>query len=250
MKDLIEPFLYPHNLFLWGLVIATLYYRKKGLLLLLLWFYAFGNGYLGNQVRHWYYSNISSSEVAADFAGNYVVLGCGGTASSLPECAKSRLDQLADALPDNNAPVTVHITTLYCQPYLDYLRKQVATSVNLDCFHGGATTYHEFYQLNNRLDKQIPLVFVSSDYHAFRVKQLANQYQFKATVLSAPSSTFKPVNCGTTCYLTVNLSNFDLFAKLTAEMSSYYVYALTKGWVSWYKETAAADRKANDEFIK
>lgn len=239
MKDLIEPFLYPHNLFLWGLLFAAVRYRKKGLWLLLLWFYAFGNGYVGNQVRHWYYNNISATEVAADFQGNYVVLGCGGTENTLPDCAKSRLDQLAEVLSDRPVAATVHITTLYCQPYLDYLQKQLKHNVELDCFHGGATTYHEFYQLNNRLDKSKALLFVSSDYHAFRVKRLAQQYHFQATVLSAQSSTFKPVNCGTSCYLTVNLSNFDLFAKLTAEMSSYYVYAITKGWVSWYKETAA-----------
>lgn len=237
MKDLIEPFLYPHNLFLWGLVFAAVRYRKKGLWLLLLWFYAFGNGYLGNQVRDWYYNNISATEVAPDFQGHYVLLGCGGSESNLPDCAKSRLDQLAEVLAERPASTTVHITTLYCQPYLDYLQKQLKQQVELDCFHGGATTYHEFYQLNNRLDKSIPYIFVSSDYHAFRVKRLAEQYQLNATVLSAPSSTFKPVNCGAACYLTVNLSNFDLFAKLTAEISSYYVYAITKGWVSWYKET-------------
>ena len=52
VKDLIEPFLYPHNLFLWGLLLAVLRYRKTGLLLLFVWFYAFGNGYAANQVRH------------------------------------------------------------------------------------------------------------------------------------------------------------------------------------------------------
>lgn len=243
MKDLIEPFLYPHNLFLWGLLFAVLRYRKTGLLLLFVWFYAFGNGYVANQVRHWYNSVISVDTVAADFNGNYVVLGCGGSATAIPDCARSRLDQLSSLITNRSDQPTVHITTLFCQPYLDYLRPKIPADVQLDCFYGGATTYHEFYQLADRLDRRHPLVFVSSDYHAFRVKQLADQYLFNAKVFASPSSTFRPVNCGAVCFLTVNLSNYDLFAKLTAEMSSFYVYDLTKGWTDWYKPDAIKNRQ-------
>lgn len=236
MKDLIEPFLYPHNLFLWGLLLAVLRYRKTGLWLLLLWFYTFGNGYAANQVRSWYNSAISTESVAADFQGNYVVLGCGGTATTLPDCAQARLDQLSRLIAERRDQPRVHITTLFCQPYLDYVRPKIPADVELDCFYGGATTYHEFYQLSDRLDRQYPLVFVSSDYHAFRVKKLAEQYRFDAKVFASPSSTFRPVNCGAVCFLTVNLSNYDLFAKLTAEMTSFYVYDLTRGWLDWYKQ--------------
>ena len=244
MKDLIEPFLYPHNLFFWGLVLAVLRYRKTGLTLLMLWFYAFGNGYLANQVRFWYNSEISTAAIESAYAGNFVVLGCGGSASTLPDCAQSRLSQVAELVKNRTDSPVIHITTLFCQPYLDYLRDKIPAKVQLDCFHGGATTYHEFYQLSNRLDRRPPLVFVSSDYHAFRVKQLAGQYGFNARVFAVASSTFRPVNCGTVCFLTVNLSNYDLFAKLTAEMSSYYVYALTKGWLNWYKEPATSQPAA------
>jgi hypothetical protein len=233
VKDFIEPFLYPHNLFFWGLVFAAIHYRKVGLWLLVLWFYIFGNGYVANQVRSWYYQQVSSASVAADFRGDFVVLGCGGTESTLPDCAKNRLDQVAAVLSAPHTAVTVHMTTRYCQPYVDYLRQKVATDIQLNCFHGGDTTYHEFYSLNQKLNKQIPLVFISSDYHAYRIHKLAAQYQFEATVVAAPSSTFRQVNCGLGCFMTVNLSNFDLFAKLTAEMSSYFVYWLTQDWVSW-----------------
>jgi len=243
VKDLIEPFLYPHNLFLWGLLFAVLRYRKTGLLLLFVWFYAFGNGYVANQVRHWYNSVISVDTVATDFNGNYVVLGCGGSATAIPDCARSRLDQLSSIISNRSDQPTVHITTMFCQPYLDYLRPKIPADVQLDCFYGGATTYHEFYQLADRLDRRNALVFVSSDYHAFRVKQLADQYLFNAKVFASPSSTFRPVNCGAVCFLTVNLSNYDLFAKLMAEMSSFYVYDLTKSWTDWYKPDAIKNRQ-------
>lgn len=236
MKDFIEPFLYPHNLFLWAFLYAVLRYRKFGLLLLLIWFYAFGNTFLANQVREWYGTAISTDEVSRDFKGNYIVLGCGGDAENLPDCAKSRLDQLVKLSFGREDDFTVHMTTLFCKPYVDYLRSRIQANATLDCFHGGATTYHEFYTLSQRLDRTIPLVFVSSDYHAFRVKKLAAQYQFAATVFAAPSSTFRPVNCGQSCFLTVNLSNYDLFAKLTAEMASFYVYNFTSGWTDWYKQ--------------
>lgn len=236
MKDFIEPFLYPHNLFLWAFLFAVIKYRKFGLLVLLVWFYTFGNTYVANQVRTWYSSVISTDKVSREFKGNYVVLGCGGDALAIPECAKNRLDQLVQQSFGREDPFTVHVTTLYCQPYVDYLKARIQAQATVDCFHGGATTYHEFYTLSQRLDPAVPLVFVSSDYHAFRVKKLADQYRFAATVYAAPSSTFKQVNCGKGCFLTVNLSNYDLFSKLTAEMSSFYVYDLTRGWTDWYKQ--------------
>jgi len=236
VKDLIEPFLYPHNLFFWGLVFAAVRYRKWGLWLLLAWFYAFGNGWVANQVRYWYNAEIASTAFPADFTGNFMLPGCGGDARQIPDCAKARLTQLAELVnqTSHDAPL-IHITTLFCQPYLDYLQPLLKRETRLDCFHGGATTYHEFYTLNSRLDHKIPLWFVTSDYHAYRVHQLALQYGFNAKVYAAPSSTFRPVNCGTTCFLTVNLSNFDLFAKLSAEIASFYVYQLTHRFTDWYQ---------------
>lgn len=241
MKDFIEPFLYPHNLFLWGLLLAALRYRKTGLWLLLLWFYAFGNGWLANQVRHWYNNEVIASQFTPSFRGNFVVLGCGGAADTLPDCAKARLSQVAalvNQLPEHEP--LVHITTLYCQPYLDYLQTKLQKPARLDCFHGGPTTYHEFHTLSSRLDPQIPLWFVTSDYHAYRVGRLAAQQGFSAKVYAATSSTFKPVNCGAGCWLTVNLSNFDLFAKLTAEISSYYVYLASYRFSNWYQPATPA----------
>lgn len=235
MKDFIEPFLYPHNLFLIGLVIAAIRYKKWGLWLLVAWFYAFGNGWVANQVRAWYSSEISQVQVPTDFHGDFVVLGCGGDAVSLPDCAKSRLDQVANAASARLDPLTIHMTTLYCQPYLTYLRSKVPAHVQLNCMYGGETTYHEFYNLDQRLDHAKSYVFVTSDYHAFRVHQLAKAYGFEATTVAALSSTFRPVNCRASCFLTVNLSNFDLFAKLTAEFSSYATYQATARWTNWYK---------------
>lgn len=235
MKDFIEPFLYPHNLFLVALVVTAIRYKRWSLWLLVCWFYLFGNGWVANQVRFWYSSEISQSQVPINFNGDFVVLGCGGDATSIPDCAKSRLDQVANAVGTRLDPLTIHMTTRYCQPYLDYLRRKVREDVKLDCFHGGETTYHEFFNLNQRLDKSKALVFVTSDYHAYRVHKLASLYGFQATTVAALSSTFRPVNCRASCYLTVNLSNFDLFAKLTAEFSSYVTYSLTARWTDWYK---------------
>lgn len=236
MKDFIEPFLYPHNLFLWGLLLAAVRYRKTGLWLLLGWFYLFGNGWVANQVRDWYNHDVIAAAFQPAFQGNFVVLGCGGSAEQLPDCAKARLQQVADLLNQtSHQQPAVHITTLFCQPYLAYLQPLLQRPVRLDCFHGGATTYHEFHTLDSRLDHQIPLWFVTSDYHAFRVSRLARQQGFDARVYAATSSTFKPVNCGAACMLTVNLSNYDLFAKLTAELSSYYVYLLSYRFTNWYQ---------------
>lgn len=236
LKDFIEPFLYPHNLFLFGLVIAALRYKKIGLWFLVIWFYAFGNGWVANQVRDWYGSEISQAEVPTNFNGDFVVLGCGGDETSIPDCAKSRLDQVANAVGARLDPVTIHMTTLYCTPYLNYLKAKVPPQTRFDCFHGGETTYHEFFNLDQSLDHAKSFVFVTSDYHAFRVHKLAQSYGLNGVVVAAPSSTFRPVNCRASCYLTVNLSNFDLFAKLTAEMSSYLVYSSTARWTRWYKE--------------
>jgi len=236
LKDFLEPFLYPHNIFLWGLLLAAVRYRKTGLWLLLLWFYTFGNGWVANQVRHWYNTEVIAAAFTPDFAGNFVVLGCGGSAVQLPDCAKARLSQVAELANQagDNEPL-IHITTLFCQPYLDYLQPLLKKSTRLDCFYGGATTYHEFHTLNTRLDPKIPLWFVTSDYHAYRVGRLAAQQGFSAKVYAAASSTFRPVNCGAACWLTVNLSNYDLFAKLTAEISSYYVYLLSYRFSNWYQ---------------
>lgn len=242
LKDFIEPFLYPHNLFLIGLVVAALRYKKLGLWLLVVWFYSFGNGWIANQVRDWYGSEISQADVPSQFKGDFVVLGCGGDDVSLPECAKNRLEQVANAAGARLDPVTIHMTTLYCGPYLNYLKDKVPAHVTLDCFHGGETTYHEFYNLNNRLDHAKSFVFVTSDYHAFRVHKLAQSYGFESVVVAAPTSTFRAVNCRASCFMTVNLSNFDLFAKLTAEMTSYSVYSATARWTNWYKDTPMPTR--------
>lgn len=240
MKDFIEPFLYPHNLFLWAFLFAAIRYRKIGLFVLLIWFYLFGNTFVANVVRDWYGTAISTSQIDRTFNGNYVLLGCGGSIDALPDCAKSRLEQLVAVSFGREDNFTVYVTTLFCQPYVDYLKSRIQSNARIDCFHGGATTYHEMYNLADRLDRAVPLVFVSSDYHAFRVKKLAEQYQLPALVYAAPSSTFRQVNCGSGCFLTVNLSNYDLFAKLTAEMVSFYTYDLTRDLSDWYKKPSGA----------
>jgi hypothetical protein len=252
VKDFLEPFFYPHNIFLWGLLLATLYYRKKGLLILLLWFYVFGNGWTANQVRHWYSAQIATDMRPERIDAELVMLGCGGDRQHIPECAKQRLQQLAQLMTVQNPALPVYVTTRYCQPYLDYLASSlqqqlpdysrvdvVARLGQVQCFNGGDTTYHEMYQLTTRVMPNQPVWFISSDYHAYRVRQLAEQYQFKATVFAARSSTFKPVNCGINCYLTVNLSNFDLFAKLSTEFLSFGIYDWTKRWTDWYKTPPA-----------
>ena len=52
MKDILEPFMFPHNLMLYGLLLACIVYRKKGLWLLLAFYYLAGNSFVANQVRH------------------------------------------------------------------------------------------------------------------------------------------------------------------------------------------------------
>jgi hypothetical protein len=227
MKDLLEPFLYPHNLILLGLVAACFYYRKKGLWFLLAFYYLTGNSLLANQVRHWYASHTASYSVAA--SNVVVVLGCGGSAQAAPACAKARLQQLAQLLPNGGSVI---ITTRYCKPYIDYLLTQ-ATNVAIDCFYAGDNTYKEFNSLAAKSLRNADYI-LTSDFHAWRVKQLVNYYGFSSKVLAASSQTFRPVNCGLNCMLTVNLTNFDFYSKLTAEFASYLVFILTRDWTDWY----------------
>jgi len=237
VKDILEAFLYPHNLFLWGLVFACLRYRRKGLWLLLAWFYLTGNTLVANQVRNWYHQQINSSLPVA-FAGDYVVLGCGGNEHSVPACARNRIQQLARMLNAQQRQATVTLTTLHCGPYLQLLREQ-SRYADAVCLNAGETTYNEMATLAQRLDQHHQYLFISSDYHALRVAALAKQHGFNAQVYAASSSTFTPLNCGWNCLLTVNLSNYDLLAKLTAEGASMLVYQLTKDWTNWYQPMPA-----------
>lgn len=233
MKDFLEPFLYPQNIFLWLFFFACLYYRRKGLWLLLIWFYLSGNTLLANQVRDWYNTQISTAELPANFSGDYVLLGCGGNEHSLPDCASNRINQLALMINAQQRPVNVYMTTLHCGPY-EALLKQKTEYAAIQCFDGGPTTYHEFASLEQKLDKTKNYLFISSDYHALRVKKLSQMHQLNAQVYAASSATFRQVNCGWNCLLTVNLSNYDLFSKLAAETASLQVYWLTKDWTDWY----------------
>ena len=233
VKDILEPFLYPHNLFLWGLLLACVCYRRKGLWLLFFWFYLSGNTLVANQLRDWYQSQIQSS-LPAGFSGDYVLLGCGGNEHSLPDCARNRILQLARMLNAQQRPAKVYMTTLHCGPYLKLLQEQSAYA-EASCFDAGPTTYNEMATLEKKLDPAQHYLMISSDYHALRVAALARQHGIQAQVFAASSSTFRPVNCGLNCLLTVNLSNFDLWSKLSAEGASMLVYHLTKGWTDWYQ---------------
>lgn len=233
MKDLLEPALYPHNLMLYGLLLACICYRKKGLWLLLVFYYLVGNTFIANQVRHWYASSTTSPaqlqrQVADPDPNVYVVLGCGGSAQQLPACAAARLQQLYTELARRDSTdkaVAVVITTRYCQPYIDYL-KQRTKQVVIDCFDAGDNTYQEFASLATRLDKRERLRFITSDFHSWRVSKLVAEHGFMATVGAASSQTFRQVNCGLNCLFTVNLTNLDFYSKLVAEFSSYAVYRL------------------------
>lgn len=231
MKDLLEPFIYPHNLLFYGLLLACICYRKKGLWLLLFFYYLIGNTFIANQVRHWYISNTAQQSLTQPLLFEpalYVVLGCGGSAQQLPACATARLQQLSKELSQrHNAhlPATVLITTEYCQPYVDYLQQRVNQLV-LDCYNAGDNTYQEFASLARRLDKTQTLRFITSDFHSWRVSKLVAQYQFTASVGVASTQTFRAVNCGLNCMFTVNLTNLDLYSKLMAEFSSYAIYRL------------------------
>jgi hypothetical protein len=228
MKDLLEPLIYPHNLMLFGLLLACVYYRKRGLWLLFLLYYLAGNTYLANQVRHWYSSYTAINAVRAD--STVILLGCGGSATTLPACAKARIDHLVNALPQH---ASVIITSEYCQPYVKYLlekRRQLA----VDCFNGGENTYQEFNSLKARAIK--PDYVLTSDFHAWRVKQLVALHGFNSIVLASSSQTFRRVNCSLNCFFTVNLTNFDFYSKLSAEFASYAVFSLSRDWVDWYQE--------------
>ncbi|WP_333607207.1 hypothetical protein [Arsukibacterium sp.] len=233
MKDLLETMLYPHNLFMYALLLACMAYRKKGLWCLLVSFYLLGNTLVANQVRILYSSQINTS-VTASSDSHFVLLGCGGSPEHLPACGEARLRHLVRQV--NNMPASVTITTRHCQPYLDFLLEKHDQLV-VDCFDGGDNTYQEFYRLSQRLSTSQRLQFVSSDYHHWRVSQLIKLHDFNAGVSSVGSQTFRPVNCPyLSCMLTVNLSNFDLYAKLSAEVSSYAVYRLFGGWFNWQDE--------------
>lgn len=236
MKDLLEPFLYPHNLLLYGLLVACIGYKKKGLWLLLLFYYVVGNTFIANQVRQWYLhsstqssaSQLSVNQHNATTPSLYVVLGCGGSAQQLPACAAARLQQLSTELvqrAQDSVPAAVLITTRYCQPYLDYLQQRVNQLV-VDCYDAGDNTYQEFASLAKRLDNTQALRFITSDFHSWRVSRLVAEYQFTASVGAASTQTFRAVNCGLNCMFTINLTNLDFYSKLMAEFSSYAVYRL------------------------
>lgn len=237
MKDLLEPFFYPQNLFLIGLLIACIAYRKKGLWLLFAWFYLLGNSFIANQVRSWY----QQPDTQAVAASTLIVLGCGGSAKALPACARSRLDILDQQL-DKQPEAHVIITTRYCQPYIDYVHRRHADT-DITCFNGGDNTYQEFYHLSTLLvpdeplsahhTRQGPVTVVTSDYHGWRASRLLAFHQIDGQVLVASTQTFRPLNCNLNCFFTVNLTNYDFYSKLLAEFFSYGVYALTRNWVDW-----------------
>jgi hypothetical protein len=221
MKDLLEPFLYPHNLLLYALLLACICYRKKGLWLIFVCYYLVGNTYLANQARLWYQQGIAAPKQAASL---YVVLGCGGSAKHLPACAAARIQQLKQEFTPGQLPAVI-LTTRYCQPYLDYLQQQLPQVV-ADCFDAGDNTYQEFANLVPRLAQQRQIRFITSDFHSWRVSRLINEYQLDASIGAASTQTLRPVNCSLNCFFTVNLSNLDFYSKLTAEFSSYAVYKL------------------------
>ncbi len=234
MKDLLEPFLYPHNLLLYGLLVACICYKKKGLWLLFVFYYVMGNTYIANHVRHWY-SNTLNLAATVDISGAgktpaestlYIVLGCGGSATQLPACASARLQRLSVELADvttKQSPAAVLITTRYCQPYLDALAARQLAFV-VDCYDAGENTYQEFASLAKRLQKSQPLRFITSDFHGWRVRKLIADYQLNASVGVAQTQTFRAVNCSLNCLFTINLTNLDFYSKLIAEFSSYAIY--------------------------
>jgi hypothetical protein len=230
MKDLLEPFLYPQNIFLYGLLLACIFYRKKGLWLLLLCFYLAGNTFFANMVRSYYSAQISGSSLAQSNS-TYVVLGCGGAADTLPACARARLDRLGQSLGGQMVPVL--ITTRYCQPYQDYLLSQQHQPLVIDCFDAGSNTYQEFSSLSQRLSQQQRLQFITSDFHGWRVSKLIHYHQLNAGLSTVSSQTFRPLNCSWNCMLTVNLSNFDLYSKLIAEYASYLVWRVSATATVW-----------------
>ena len=227
MKDLLEPFIYPQNIFLLGLLLACVYYRKRGLWLLFVVYYLAGNTYLANHVRQWYSSFTEVRTIRAD--STVVLLGCGGSANVLPACGKARINELVKLMPYAGSVV---MTTEFCPPYVEYLMQQKQQLV-VDCFNAGDNTYQEFNSLKRRGIKADYVL--TTDFHAWRVKQLVAEHGFNATVLASSSQTFRRVNCSLNCFFTVNLSNYDFYSKLSAEFASYAVYALTRDWVDWYQ---------------
>tara|TARA_R110002126_G_scaffold262148_2_gene405017 strand:- start:2365 stop:3063 length:699 start_codon:yes stop_codon:yes gene_type:complete len=230
MKDLLEPFLYPQNIFLYALLIACVFYRKKGLWLLLLGFYLAGNSYFANMVRSHYASQIGGSSLAQTNS-TFVVLGCGGSTKTLPACAKARLDRLGQSLAGQ--PAAVVITTRYCQPYQQYLLSQQPQPLAIECFDGGSNTYQEFSSLSQRLSQQQRLQFITSDFHGWRVSKLIAYHQLNAGLSTVSSQTFRPLNCRLNCMFTVNLSNYDLYSKLIAEYASYLVWRVSAATDVW-----------------
>ncbi|MBZ9610415.1 hypothetical protein [Rheinheimera maricola] len=228
MKDILEPFLYPQNLLLLGLLLACIGYRKKGLWLLLIFYYLAGNTWLANHMRQLYSSQIAEQVITA--GNTTVLLGCGGSATALPTCAKARINHLVRIMPPRSS---VLITTEHCKPYVDYLLAQ-QRELAMDCFYGGDNTYQEFSSLAARGIKADYII--TSDFHAWRVSQLIQRHGFNSRVIATSSQTFRPVNCSYNCFLTVNLTNFDFYSKLTAEFASYGVYLLTRNWTDWYQE--------------
>ncbi|SEA40764.1 hypothetical protein [Alkalimonas amylolytica] len=240
MTDFIQLALYPQNLFLYALLLAAICYRKKGLWLLWLMFYLLGNSFVTNQVRHWQLQQLRSPTTLQSDA-TWVLLGCGGSEQSLPACARNRLDHLLERTADNSFPVV--ITTRYCAPYIDYLQQHDFSGA-IDCFDGGSNTYQEFYQLAARFQQQ-PLQFVSSDHHGWRVQRLITLHQLNGHFSAATTSTYRQLPCRWHCWLTVNLSNYDFYAKLSGEWFSYASYRLSRRWHSWRMD--ADTKKASAE---
>jgi uncharacterized SAM-binding protein YcdF (DUF218 family) len=234
MTDFIQLALYPQNLFLYGLLLAAICYRKKGLWLLFLLFYLLGNSFVANQVRNWQQQQLQPAQPLSQTT-TLVVMGCGGSANVLPACARNRLDHVQTLLTASAQPAAIVITTRYCAPYTDYLLRQGVSGV-IDCFDGGDNTYQEFYHLAERFTTEQPLLFVSSDYHGWRIKRLIEQHQLTAGFSAASTATFRPLNCPWHCWLTVNLSNYDFYAKLTTEWFSYASYRVTRSWLNWQGE--------------
>lgn len=227
MKDLFELMLYPHNIVLLALLVACVAYRKKGLWLIFAFYYLSGNTFIANQLRQLYVQQLETASPAV--GSQMVVLGCGGSATSLPACAKARLSDALARLPE---PAALVLTSEYCQPYVDYVLSHHKNLV-VECFNGGENTYQEFNTLKQRGIN--PDYILSSDYHSWRVEQLARYHGFTAKVLASSTYTFRPVNCGAECFISINLSNFDFYSKMIAEFSSYAVFVLTRQWVDWYQ---------------
>ncbi|MGI5310037.1 ElyC/SanA/YdcF family protein [Rheinheimera sp. WS51] len=236
MKDILEPLLYPQNIVLFALFISCIFYRKKGLWCLFIFYYVLGNSFIANQVRALFPEfKLSEARVTKASSVNAVVLGCGGSATALPACAKSRLDRAVQLLPKQAASVVV--TTRHCQPYVDYLLRN-QPNIAINCFNGGDNTYQELSSLSQKYGIKANYI-VTSQFHGWRVRQLVEYHKLPSQVVTTSSQTFRAVNCGINCFFTVNLSNFDLYSKLIAEFSSYTVFVATRSWTSWHQAPEA-----------